>query len=130
MLHRSSSHPGLAEAVELARALGRLPAALELIGIEGSSFEAGRGLAPQVELAAEQVAGRLAGTLRLAARGVGVVAQVPGRFQAGDHLVLALLEAVEWVTRGARQHSALALGALQRLLAAAGRVDGEGVRVE
>ncbi len=63
-LHRSSSHHlSVAEAVELGRVLDRLPAALELIGIEGSSFEAGRGLAPQVELAAEQVAGRLAATL-------------------------------------------------------------------
>jgi hydrogenase maturation protease len=38
----SSTHAyGLAEAIELARALGRLPARLVVVGIEGERFEAG-----------------------------------------------------------------------------------------
>lgn len=41
-LRPASSHAfGVAEAIELARALGRLPRRLVVIGIEGESFEAG-----------------------------------------------------------------------------------------
>jgi len=39
---------GLAEAVGLARALGRLPARLVLVGIEGADFSPGTGLTPAV----------------------------------------------------------------------------------
>jgi hydrogenase maturation protease len=39
---------GLADAVELARALGRLPDRLVVVGIEGASFEAGTTLTPAV----------------------------------------------------------------------------------
>ena len=46
---------GLAEAIELARQLDRLPAQLVVYGIEGKSFELGRGLSPEVEVAAEIV---------------------------------------------------------------------------
>lgn len=47
---KSSTHAlGLAEAVELARELGRLPGHLLVYGIEGQSFEAGEGLTPVVE---------------------------------------------------------------------------------
>lgn len=42
-------------AVELARAMGRLPAALTIIGIEGASFEFGDDLGPEVRGAADQV---------------------------------------------------------------------------
>jgi hydrogenase maturation protease len=56
---------GLAEAIELARQLDRLPAQLVVYGIEGDSFELGRGLSPEVEAAAgivtEQIAQELAG---------------------------------------------------------------------
>lgn len=41
----------LAEAVELARQLGRLPADLLIFGIEGEDFSAGEGLTPRVERA-------------------------------------------------------------------------------
>jgi hydrogenase maturation protease len=39
---------GLAEAVELARALGRLPPRLVVFAIEGRGFEAGAGLSPAI----------------------------------------------------------------------------------
>lgn len=52
-----SSHGfGLAEAVELGRALGRLPARLGVVAIEGSAFGPGEGLTPEVEEAVERVA--------------------------------------------------------------------------
>jgi hydrogenase maturation protease len=40
---------GLAEAIELGRALDRLPPGLIVYGIEGERFEAGEGLTPAVE---------------------------------------------------------------------------------
>ncbi len=47
---------GLAEAVELARALGRLPARLVVYGIEAASFETGAEPSAAVRAAAESVA--------------------------------------------------------------------------
>jgi hydrogenase maturation protease len=47
---------GLAEAVELARALGRLPARLIVYGIEAASFEVGAECGPQVLAAVDRVA--------------------------------------------------------------------------
>jgi hydrogenase maturation protease len=52
----STHHLGLAEAVELARALGRLPERVVFHGIEGGSFDAGEGLTPEVEDAVARVA--------------------------------------------------------------------------
>jgi hydrogenase maturation protease len=52
----STHHVGLAQAVELARALGRLPKTAIVYGIEGGSFETGETLTPEVEAAAAQVA--------------------------------------------------------------------------
>jgi hydrogenase maturation protease len=43
---------GLAEAIELARSLDRLPAELVVYGVEGRVFELGTGLSPEVEAAA------------------------------------------------------------------------------
>lgn len=55
-LFRSSTHAfGLAESIELARALDRLPARLVVFGIEGASFGAGEGLSTAVEEAAGRV---------------------------------------------------------------------------
>lgn len=51
----STHHVGLGEAVELARALGRLPARVVFHGIEGASFEAGEGLTPDVAEAVDRV---------------------------------------------------------------------------
>ncbi len=52
----STHHLGLAEAVELARALGRLPGHAVFYGIEGASFDVGEGLSTEVERAVETVA--------------------------------------------------------------------------
>jgi hydrogenase maturation protease len=63
-LFRYSSHLfGLAEAVETARALGRLPAGLVIWGIEGADFGFGEELAPAVAAAADEVARRIAAEL-------------------------------------------------------------------
>jgi hydrogenase maturation protease len=56
-LFRSSTHSfGVGEAVELARALGRLPRTVIVYGIEGAAFEAGEGLSSEVALAVERAA--------------------------------------------------------------------------
>jgi hydrogenase maturation protease len=61
---RFSTHAfGLAEAVELARALGRLPPRLIVYGIEGKAFEAGVGLSPEIEAVAQEVVERVLGEL-------------------------------------------------------------------
>ncbi len=53
----SSTHLlGVAEALELARALHQLPSRLIVYGIEGKNFTAGVGLTAEVEQAARQVA--------------------------------------------------------------------------
>jgi hydrogenase maturation protease len=62
--HYSTHAFSVAEAIELARALGQLPPRLILYGIEGKTFEAGLGLSPEVEKAAQKVVGRVLGDLR------------------------------------------------------------------
>ena len=47
---------GLAESIELARAIGRLPRTLTIFGIEAGGFELGSSLTPSVEGAAKVVA--------------------------------------------------------------------------
>ena len=59
---RSTHSLGLAESVELARALGKLPSRLTVYGIEASSFHHGESLSPQVEAAVETLARSLGGT--------------------------------------------------------------------
>jgi hydrogenase maturation protease len=54
---------GLAEAIELARALGGLPPRCVVYAIEGSSFEEGAALSPPVVAAAAEVARRLCGEI-------------------------------------------------------------------
>ena len=51
---------GAAEAVEIARALGRLPGKLVIYGIEGTRFEIGGPLSPEVAGAAERLAQEIA----------------------------------------------------------------------
>jgi hydrogenase maturation protease len=64
-LFRGSTHAlGLAEAVELARVLGRLPDRMLVYGIEGETFAAGSGLSPAVARAVERVADELGERLR------------------------------------------------------------------
>lgn len=55
MFHYSTHRFGLAEAVECARALGRLPRSLVVFGIEGACFDAGEGLSPAVAQTAAQL---------------------------------------------------------------------------
>ena len=57
--HYSTHAFGLAEAVELARALNRLPQRLVVYGIESKMFAAGAPLSPEVEAAAWQVVQRV-----------------------------------------------------------------------
>lgn len=57
----ASSHGlGVGEAIELARALGRLPSKIWIFGIEGRQFTAGAGVSPEVEAAVEVVARAIA----------------------------------------------------------------------
>jgi len=58
---RSTHGFGVAEAVELARVLGRLPERVEVIGIEGACWDAGAPLSPPVEAAITRVVDELAG---------------------------------------------------------------------
>ncbi len=56
---RCSTHAfGVAEAIELARALSQLPRRLLVYGIEGKDFDAGVGFSAEVELAAGEVVNR------------------------------------------------------------------------
>jgi hydrogenase maturation protease len=50
---------GVAEAVEVARALGQLPPSLQLYAIEGADFSQGEGLSDAVRAAARQLAEEL-----------------------------------------------------------------------
>jgi hydrogenase maturation protease len=61
--HYSTHAFGVAEAIELARVLGQLPPRLIVYGIEGRTFEAGLGLSPEVEKAAQEVVERVLGDL-------------------------------------------------------------------
>jgi hydrogenase maturation protease len=56
LFRASTHHFGLAEAVELARAVGRLPRKTIVYGIEGASFDTGETLSPEVEEAAARAA--------------------------------------------------------------------------
>jgi hydrogenase maturation protease len=62
-LHTSHAF-GVAEAVETARLLGRLPGRLILWGVEGEDFGPGDGLSPAVAAAVADVAARVAVDLR------------------------------------------------------------------
>lgn len=63
-LLRVSTHTGgVAEAVELARALGSLPRRLVVYGVEGAAFDPGAGLSPPVAGAVDEVVGRVVGEL-------------------------------------------------------------------
>lgn len=53
---RYSTHAfGVVEAIELARALGRLPSRVVVYGIEGKSFEAGNEVSPILQKASREV---------------------------------------------------------------------------
>jgi hydrogenase maturation protease len=57
--HRGSHTFGVADVLELARALGRLPERVVVYGIEGGSFGAGVGLSADVARAAGDTAERV-----------------------------------------------------------------------
>ena len=60
-LGAASTHlVGLADVIELARQTSRLPAAIEIIGIEGRTFALGAGLSSEVDRAVERVVSELA----------------------------------------------------------------------
>jgi hydrogenase maturation protease len=60
LTHPASTHGfGVAEAIELAQALGRAPARLDLYAIEGADFGHGEGLSPCVMEAVRRLAGSL-----------------------------------------------------------------------
>lgn len=60
LVERASSHGfGVREVLELAAALGRLPARVELWGIEIASTEPGEGLSPPVAAALPRIVGNL-----------------------------------------------------------------------
>jgi hydrogenase maturation protease len=67
--HYSTHAFGLAEAVEMARVLGRLPARTIVYGIEGGSFLSGEGLTPAVAEAARKASDALLGEIEAALRG-------------------------------------------------------------
>jgi hydrogenase maturation protease len=60
----SSHHLSIAEAVSLARVLGRLPTRLVIVGIEGVSVTAGVGLTPVVSRGVDAAAGRILAAVR------------------------------------------------------------------
>jgi len=65
-----SSHGfGLAEAIELARALGQLPARCVIYGVEGRSFDHGARLSPAVDAAVDEVVERILDSIAAEARG-------------------------------------------------------------
>lgn len=66
LFHASSHAFGVAEAVETARALGRLPASLVVYGIEGRAFAHGTGPAAAISAAVDVVARRVADELGVA----------------------------------------------------------------
>lgn len=66
---RSSTHAfGVGEAIELARALGRLPRHVIVYGVEGAEFAAGEGLTAPVQAAVEPVATAVLADLERAMR--------------------------------------------------------------
>lgn len=62
--HYSTHAFGVAEAIELARALGALPAQLIVFGVEGADFTAGEGLSPPVARTVPQLIAVALGDLR------------------------------------------------------------------
>jgi hydrogenase maturation protease len=62
--HRGTHMFSLADVIELARALDRLPARLTGYGIEGASYELGSPLSPAAQAAARTVAGQILRELR------------------------------------------------------------------
>jgi hydrogenase maturation protease len=73
----SSHHVGVAETIELARALGRLPSRLVVVGVEAGSLAVGFGLTPAVAAAVEPAVAAVRAELRRFRR------RIPPRRRAG-----------------------------------------------
>lgn len=69
---------GLAAAVELARALGRLPPSCIVYAIEGETYEFGAPLSPSVEAAVAEVARRVTAEIAAAAAALVTTARETG----------------------------------------------------
>ena len=67
----STHHLGLADAIELARRLGRLPPTAVVYGVEGDRFDASGELTPAVERALPEVAEAVAREIRQWSGGAG-----------------------------------------------------------
>jgi hydrogenase maturation protease len=67
--HTSTHSFSVAEAIELARALNRLPSRLIVYGIEGKDFSAGDSLSAEVEKASETAATQVLEEVRALAKG-------------------------------------------------------------
>lgn len=63
---RSTHGLGVAEAIELARALDSLPPKLRVFGIEGQKFALGSAMSPEVERAVEEIVSRIVGEVNAA----------------------------------------------------------------
>jgi hydrogenase maturation protease len=63
LLPKGSHVFGVAEGIALARRLGRLPASVTVVGIEGADFTAGQGLSPAVAAALAEAVERLRAAL-------------------------------------------------------------------
>ncbi len=63
-LFSCSTHSfGVAEAIELSRALGTLPAVFIIYGVEGAAFDTGTELSPEAEAAVEETVSRVLATI-------------------------------------------------------------------
>jgi hydrogenase maturation protease len=69
--HYSTHAFSLAQAVELSRVLGSLPARLIIYGIEGATFAAGTGLSDAVRQAAEKVVEQIRGEIQASSSQAG-----------------------------------------------------------
>jgi hydrogenase maturation protease len=71
LFHHSSHAFGVAEAVELARVLGRLPPRLLVYGVVGERFASGNGLTGAVEGVVQEVVERIVRDVQTVARRTG-----------------------------------------------------------
>ena len=71
LFHHSSHAFGVAEAVELGRALGRLPPRLLVYGVVGERFASGNGLTGAVEGVVQEVVERIVRDVQTVARRTG-----------------------------------------------------------
>lgn len=77
LFHYSTHAFGVAEAVETARALGRLPGRIVVFGIEGADFSIGEGLSPEVNAAIDRVVTLIRSEIRRIDKEVGSCTSLP-----------------------------------------------------